>query len=102
MKIPDELLARLPPLLAQEADADPIVYSRFHLPGTNRCWYVTEASPSGDDLIFFGLVYGEDAAFQSFTLSALTAIRSADGQAVELDASFSPGRLTDVVPPPDY
>lgn len=102
MKIPDKLLAKVPPLLAQEADADPVVYLRFHLPGSNRCWYVTEASPSGDDLIFFGLVCGEDAAFQSFTLSALKAIRSGDGQRVELDTYFSPGRLTDTVSPPDY
>jgi hypothetical protein len=36
----DDLRTRLPPLLSQEAEGDPMVYARFHLPGTRWAWYV--------------------------------------------------------------
>jgi hypothetical protein len=96
----DELRARLPPLLAQEADDDPIVYACFRLPGTNRAWYVTEGQPEGEDFVFDGWVAGPNR-FRHFRLSQLEAIRGLFDQKVERDLSFREGRLTEVVPAPD-
>jgi len=36
-----ELRARLPKLYSQEAEATPVVYTKFFLPGTEWTWYVT-------------------------------------------------------------
>src|SRR5207253_2757225 len=44
--LPGDLRSRLPPFFSQE-DADPVVYARFHLPGTNRAWYVIEGQLEG-------------------------------------------------------
>ena len=54
----DELRARLPPLYSQEAEAEPMVYAKFFLPGTGWTWYVTEGSPQEEDFLFFGFVVG--------------------------------------------
>jgi hypothetical protein len=53
-----ELRARLPPLYAQEAADEPIVYAKFFLPGTNWTWYVTEGSQEGDEFRVFEFVVG--------------------------------------------
>ena len=96
----DDLRSRLPPLLSQEAEGDPMAYARFHLPGTRWAWYLMEGEPDGDDYLFFGFVVGPDD-FRHFRLSELEAARSPLGQPVERDPAFTEGRLTDVVPAPD-
>ena len=96
----DELRGRLPPLFAQEADMDPTVYCRFHLPGTSQAWYVTEGMPDGQDFVFFGFVAGPNE-FRQFRLSELERMRGLCGSQVERDPAFTEGRLTDVVPAPD-
>lgn len=65
----DELRARLPALYSQEAEADPVVYAKFFLPGTGWTWYVTEGSPQEDDFLFFGFVVGLESEFGYFVLS---------------------------------
>jgi hypothetical protein len=76
-----------------------MVYARYSLASTPQVWYVIEGQPEGDDYLFFGFVLDRNM-FRTFRLSELEAARSEDGQQVERDA-FIPGRLTDVVPPPD-
>lgn len=97
----DELRARLPPLLSQEAEEEPWVYACLRLPGTPWRWYVFEGEPEGEDFVFFGFVFGLSDEFGHFRLSELESIRSLLGKTVERDESFTEGRLTDVVPAPD-
>jgi hypothetical protein len=98
----NELRAKLPPLYSQEAEADPVVYAKFFLPGTGWTWYVTEGSPQEEDFLFFGFVVGLDSEFGYFLLSELESVRSPLlGLPVERDLTFPEGRLTDVVPAPD-
>lgn len=96
----EELKNRLPPIHAQEAEADPVVHARYSLAGTPYVWYVIEGEPDGTDYMFFGFVLGHND-FRYFRLSELSAARSPLGQPVEPDPDFIPGRLTDVVPAPD-
>jgi hypothetical protein len=97
----EELRARLPRLYAQEAAAEPTVYAKFFLPGTDWTWYVTEGSPQENDFLFFGFVVGLESEFGYFLLSELEAVRSPLGLRVERDLAFREGKLTDVVPAPD-
>jgi hypothetical protein len=97
----DELRAKLPPLYSQEAEADPIVYAKFFLPGTGWTWYVTEGSAEDEEFLFFGLVIGLEREFGYFLLSELEDVRTPLGSKVERDLDFLEGRLTDVVPAPD-
>ena len=97
----DELRSRLPALYAQEAQADPVVYAKFFLPGTGWTWYVTEGAPQENDYLFFGFVVGLESEFGYFRLSELESVRSPLGLSVERDLSFDEGRLSDVVPAPD-
>src|SRR5690348_5126606 len=97
----DELRARLPPLYSQEAEAEPMVYAKFFLPGTAWTWYVTEGQEQEGDFLFFGFVAGLDSEFGYFLLSELESVRSALGLPAERDLYFKEGKLTDVVPAPD-
>src|SRR5467141_2956008 len=97
----EELRARLPDLYSQEAEADPIVYAKFFLPGTGWTWYVTEGGEQGNDFLFFGFVVGLDSEFGYFVLSELESVRTPLGLAVERDLAFTEGRFTDVVLAPD-
>ncbi len=101
MLLPDDLRARLPPLYTQEAEADPMVYAKFFLPGTQWTWYVTEGEAKGEDFLFFGFVVGLEAEFGYFVLSELESVTTPLGLHVERDLAFTEGRLTDVVPAPD-
>src|SRR4051812_28718369 len=96
----DQLRGRLPPLHSQEAEPEPMVYARFHLPATSRAWYVMEGQPEGEDYVFFGFVAGPDE-FLEFRLSELERIRGLFDFRVERDQTFTEGPLTDVVPAPD-
>jgi hypothetical protein len=97
----DDLGCRLPPLHGQEAEAEPLVYCCFRLPGTPLAWYVCEGEPEGDDYLFFGFVTAPEPDFHCFLLSELQALRGPQDQEVERDIGFAEGRLTDVVPAPD-
>ena len=96
----DQLRARLPPLHAQEAEDEPMVYARFFLPGSQRAWYPLEGEPVGEDFMFFGWL-APNNEFAEFRLSELQAIRGLFDSHVERDPAFREGRLTDVVPAPD-
>ena len=98
--MPKELKSRLPPIHAQEAEADPLVVARYWIPGTSLSWFVVEGEPDGADYMLFGFVM-QSSDFRYFRLSELIATRSLLGQPVERDTTFTAGRLTDVVPAPD-
>jgi hypothetical protein len=100
--LPEELRTRLPPLLSQEAADEPIVYTRYFLPGTDRSWYVIEGEPEDGDFLFFGFVTGIAAEFGHFRLSELQSVHGRDGKTVERDLKFPEGKLTDVVPAPEF
>jgi hypothetical protein len=97
----EDLRSRLPPLHAQEAEGEPMVYAHYFLPETASSWYVCEGQPEGEDYLLFGFVPFPDADFRCFLLSELQAIRGPLGQTVKRDLTFVEGRLTDVVPAPD-
>lgn len=98
----EELRRRLPSLYSQEREANPIVYTKFFLPGTGWTWFVTEGQEQDGDFLFFGFVVGLESEFGYFLLSELESVRSPlVGLPVERDLSFREGRLTDVVPAPD-
>ena len=99
--LPEELKTRLPPLLSQEAADEPTVYARYFLPGTNWNWFVMEGEPEDEDYLCFGFVTGIADEFGHFRLSELLSLRGPNNEAVELDRSFTEGKLTDVVPAPD-
>ena len=69
---------------------DPMVYARFHLPGTSEVWYVTEGVPDGRDFLFFGFVAGPNE-FRQFRLSELERIRGLFDSHVERDQTFTEG-----------
>ncbi|HEX3822684.1 MAG TPA: DUF2958 domain-containing protein [Candidatus Sulfotelmatobacter sp.] len=99
--LPVELKIRLPPLLSQEADYEPIVYARYFLAGTCRSWYVIEGEVEDGDFGFFGFVSGTSDEFGRFLLSELQSARGPNGETVQRDLNFVEGKLTDVVPAPD-
>ena len=96
--LPDELRDKIPRLHSQEAETDPWIYARFAI--GSRAWYVIEGEPEGDDFVFYGWIANRNG-FGMFRLTELESIRGLFDSRVELDLSFIPGKLTDVVPPPD-
>ena len=97
----DELRQRLPPLYSQEAEAAPVAFAKFFMPGTGWTWYVTEGGEQEGDFLFFGFVVGLESEFGYFLLSELESLTNPLGLHVERDLSFREGKLTDVVPAPD-
>jgi hypothetical protein len=97
----EELRSKLARLYSQEAEADPMVYAKFFMPGTAWTWYVTEGEAQEADFLFFGFVVGLEREFGYFLLSELESVTNRHGLHVERDLSFREGRFTDVVPAPD-
>lgn len=96
-----DLRSRLPPIYGQEADDDPVVFARFHLPGTSTAWYVIGGELVGEHYQFYGFVGQPENTFAEFSLTQLEALRGPQGQPVERDLAFIEGRLTEVVPAPE-
>jgi len=88
-----ELREQLPPLYSQEKEADPLVICKFFTPDSNWTWYAYEFD--GQDL-FFGLVYGFETEFGSFSLSELEQARGPLGLPIERDLHFQPKKLSEV------
>ena len=97
----DDLRARLPPLYAQEAEAEPDGLRQFFLPGTGWTWYVMEGEPAGGRFLFFGFVVGTKANSATSCSPSWKFDCRPSGLTVERDLTFTEGRLTDVVPAPD-
>ena len=93
----DELLPKLPPLGSQEGLSDPVVHMKFFTRDADWAWYVTEGSPTDDDFMFFGFVYGIEQEWGYFSFSELTEICSPSGFPVERDLHFEPDSFSKVM-----
>lgn len=92
----DELRAQIPPLYSQEEIEDQMVYAKFFTPWSNWTWFVTEMSEEGDDVIFFGLVFGFEKEWGYFSLNELQSAKGPWGLGVERDLSFTPKRRSEI------
>jgi hypothetical protein len=100
---PDEIRNRLPPLGSQQDEPDPVVYARLYLPGTSWNFYVIEGGiEAGYWVLFCFFATSEKWGFSQFPLDLLEFLRGPDDQVLILDPDFPEGRLTDVVPAPDF
>jgi hypothetical protein len=86
-----ELREQLPPLYAQEREADPIVVCKFFTPDSGWTWYALEFDEVDT---FFGLVIGFEAELGYFSLSELQAARGPLGLPIERDVHFQPTWLS--------
>lgn len=91
-----EILSKLPPLYSQENNPDPVVQVKFFDPTGSWTWYGIEASPEGDDIIFFGLVQGFEEELGNFSLNELSSVKGKFGLGIERDRHFSPKPLSQV------
>ena len=85
------LREQLPPLYAQEHEADPLVICKFFTPDGQWTWYTLEFD--GED-VFFGWVVGFDEELGYFRLSELRQARGPLGMPIERDLHFQPTRLS--------
>jgi hypothetical protein len=88
-----KLREQLPPLYAQEHEADPLVICKFFTPDSTWTWYPLEFD--GVD-VFFGLVIGFEQELGYFLLSELDQARGPLGLPIERDLHFHPTRLSEV------
>ena len=95
--LPDSARARVPPLYAQEGNADPIVHVKYFTPDSGWTWYATEGSLEGDDFVFFGYVIGLESEWGYFALSELGAARGPLGLPIERDLHFHPAPISEVL-----
>lgn len=92
------------------------VVVKYFAPWTSWTWYATEAEVArpagagvesvplsdydparGDDLVFYGLVVGQERELGYWTMRDLMSIRGPGGLQVERDRYFSGGTLADVM-----
>ena len=66
---------------------------KFFTPWSNWTWYGVEFD--GED-IFFGLVYGFEEEWGSFSLSELESVTGPGGLKVERDLYFKPTKIKDL------
>ena len=108
-----EITKNLPALYSQEKVKDPQVIVKFFTPWTGWTWYATEGSPvCGEcgnydctdpahlgtlrDMMFFGLVDGQEVELGYFSLGELEGIRGPAGLRVERDLYWKPTPLSEV------
>jgi hypothetical protein len=100
--LPENLRSRLPLLFSQEAADEPFVYARLFLPGTSLNLYVLEGEATKEGFVMNCMFKGlEEVSFGHFSEAFLMEFRAPSGETVQLDAAFTEGKLTDVVPAPD-
>lgn len=84
---------KLPPLYVSELVEDPLVVTKFFLPGTGWTWYAVEFD--GKDT-FFGYVVGHVSELGYFSLAELQDVRGPLGLRVERDTYFKAQPLSQV------
>jgi hypothetical protein len=77
-----ELEARFAEVGRQEDVSDPIVVAKFFHPMSHWTWYATEYDPA--ERTFFGLVYGFEREWGSFSLTEMEEV-NVHGLGVERD-----------------
>src|SRR5438132_12993699 len=93
----DELLPKLPPLGSQEGLSDPVVHMKFFTRDAEWAWYVTEGSPTDEDFMFFGFVFGIEQEWGYFSLSDLADLCGPWGFPVLRDFRFEPDAFCKVM-----
>ncbi len=93
--IPEQLLAKLPPLYAQESKGeDAIAHLKVFCPWSDWTWFITEYDPAAR--ICFGLVRGFEDELGYFSLTELESIRGPLGLPLEMDLYFKPTPLREL------
>lgn len=82
------------PLYSQEENKNPKVLVKYFNPWGIGTWYITEASPQGDDWLMFGLCDLGDPELGYVLLSQLKELRLPGGLTIERDLYFD-GYLQD-------
>lgn len=96
MELWTEALARITPALYTTEEipsAEKLVVAKFFTPAAGWTWYVVEAEPQEDgDVLFFGLVDGQDLEWGYFTLNEFKDLnRSGDWRLqIERDLHITP------------
>ena len=109
-----ELCGNMPGLYSQEEVGDPWVVAKFFTPWTFWTWYATEASvvkddfdgnechfsldtyEDGDEVLFFGLVCGQENELGYWTLADLQSVKGPVGLKIERDIYWDPKKLSEV------
>jgi hypothetical protein len=88
-----KVLPHLPPLYAQDQEADPLVLCTFFPPDSTWTWYAFECDRVD---ILYGLVMGVEQELGSFLLSEVGQARGPLRLPLERDIHFKPTRLSEV------
>ena len=92
--LPPEIRAALPPLGGTSEQSDPIAQVKFFYPDFGWTWYGIEFD--GTD-IFYGLVFGFEREFGTFSLAELLANRGKLGCPIERDFGFHPSPVSELL-----
>jgi len=91
------LQKQLPALYAQEKVADPIVHIHYFNPYGQGDWFITEGSPEGDDVRFFGLCVIFEPELGYVMLNELAGVKVPPfGLGIERDLYWTPKPLSKV------
>lgn len=86
--ITKEIEERLPKLYSQELEVNPIIIVKYFHPLSNWTWYAIEGERQSDgDLMFFGMVDGNEKELGYFNLRQLEEVK-VGGLGIERDMYF--------------
>lgn len=89
--LPKFVRRALPPLGATSNQHDPLAIVKYFTPDAGWTWYAIEFD--GQDT-FYGLVFGLETEFGTFSLAELLTVRGALGLPIERDRFFRPTRVS--------
>jgi len=94
-----EILKKLPPLYSQEQlGGKAVAHVKFFTPDSGWTWHVLEGSEEDGDVLFFGLVDGQERELGYFRLSELENARGPLGLPIERDLHWKPKTLEEIAP----
>jgi hypothetical protein len=93
--LPEALRAQIPPLSTTK-EKDPMVWARLANSVSGWRWYFIQMEQIHTDAFCYGYMVGWDEGLTYFTLSDLDQHAAEVGQPNELDATFTPCRLSAV------
>ena len=101
----EEIRRKLPPLYSQDGKGGKaIAYLKLFTPDSGFTWWITEGSPTKDDLgtevdfQFFGLVEGQFKELGYVCLSELESVNGPMGLPIERDLYWQPKTLEEIAP----
>jgi hypothetical protein len=97
--LPEEIRKQIPPLYSQDGSGGKaIAYAKLFTPSSSWTWYITEASPEGEDILCFGLVDGFEKELGYFSLAEMADVTGPLGLPIERDLYFKPTTLEKIAP----